>query len=162
MDPTLHGCITVLQGSIRHDEDDEQENGQYQGGGQGGQGGVSIFQVFNQRLQDAGMPSWNAGPYVVQPIVSIGLLLALMLFGFRGLFFGGMLFLVTKWSMAGDGPRNFINNIGLGGLFGRGRQRARTGGARLQRGNGDANVRSTGSSSWSVGGGGSGHRLGNS
>ncbi|KAI0212299.1 hypothetical protein LSAT2_002776 [Lamellibrachia satsuma] len=78
------------QGSIRHDEDDnQQQNAQNQGGGQGG---VSIFHMFNQRLLDAGLPSWNAGPYTVQPIVSIGLLLAFMLFGFRGLFFGGMLF----------------------------------------------------------------------
>ena len=157
----------VFQGAIRHDEDDVQGGNGQNVGAMGAQGGTSVFSMLNQRLLDAGLPSWNAGPYDVQPIVSIGVLLAFMLFGWGGLFFAGMLFLVTKWSQAGDGPRAFINNIGLGGIFsglfggsgGGARQRGtRSNGARTQ-GQGDDSVREGRSTG---GWGGGGHKLGNS
>ena len=71
--------------------------------------------------------------------------------------------------MAGDGPRAFMNNIGLGGLFGSrgggggGQQGSLTRTARTQLGDGDTRVRgrNIGTGSWGRGGG-SGHRLGNS
>ena len=127
---------------------------------------MSIFGMLNQRLLDAGLPSWNAGPYDVQPIVSVGVLLAFMLFGWGGLFFGGMLFLVTKWSQAGDGPRTFMNNIGLGGVFsglfgggGGARQRGTRPNRARTHEQGDDRAR-VGRNIGSWGGG--GHKLGNS
>ena len=67
-------------------------------------GQVSIFDTLNQRLLDAGVPRWNAGPYVIEPIVSLGFLLAGLLLGLKGLLFGGILFFVVKYSQSARGP----------------------------------------------------------
>ncbi|BFZ02604.1 hypothetical protein BsWGS_05643 [Bradybaena similaris] len=62
---------------------------------------VSIFQSLNQRLVALGIPSFNFGDIVVEPIVSIGLLIALLVFGFPGLIIGLILFVVSRWSTHG-------------------------------------------------------------
>lgn len=84
-----------------------------QGGGQawysGGAGGegvpedgqvrqVSIFEIINQKLLDLGIPRWNFGEHVVEPIVIVGFLIAMLFFGLRGLLFGGLLYAVVKMS----------------------------------------------------------------
>ncbi len=83
------------------------------GGGAEGQQ-VSIFTVLNQKLLDAGFPRWNLGSTVIEPIVSVGFLLAFLLLGVRGLLFGGLLFVVCKMSMGGGGGQ------GQGGQQGQG------------------------------------------
>lgn len=83
------------------------------GGGQGWYGGgdgapedgndgqvhqVSIFEVMNQKLLSLGVPRWNFGEHVIEPIVLVGFLLAMLLFGLRGLIMGVLLFAVVKMS----------------------------------------------------------------
>ena len=48
-----------------------------------------------------GIPSWNIGDLVIEPIVTIGLLLAFFMFGIYGLIFGAVLFAVSRWSTNG-------------------------------------------------------------
>ncbi|XP_070544323.1 protein FAM241B-like [Ptychodera flava] len=86
------------QGFVQH----ENYNQQY-AGGQMQQ--VSIFDNLNQRLLDAGVPRWNLGSYVVEPIASVGMLLALLFFGLQGLLFAGLIFFVVKWSQQNQGQR---------------------------------------------------------
>ncbi|ELU01657.1 hypothetical protein CAPTEDRAFT_223205 [Capitella teleta] len=92
------------QGQIQHG--DEQ---QYQ---QQGQGQVSMFDAMNQRLADAGVPRWHLGPYAVEPIASAGFLLALVLIGFRGLLFAGLLFFVVKYSSGQASPGAVLRRPG--------------------------------------------------
>lgn len=89
----------VFKGYVQHDEDAEPEP-VYGGGGEGREG-VSMFDSLNKRLLEAGLPRWNAGPYVVEPIVTVGFLVIGLLIGWRGLLFAGLLFCLSKWSMSG-------------------------------------------------------------
>ena len=70
---------------------------------------ISIFQVLNQKLLAFGIPPFNIGDLVIQPIVSVGLLLSLLLFGIHGLIFGAILFAVSHWST--HGAPDFLNNL---------------------------------------------------
>ena len=79
-----------LQGGIQHDQNNQQAYGH------GPQ--VSLFDNLNGRLLQAGLPRLNLGSYVIEPIVSVGLLVVFLLMGFKGILFGGLLFLVCKWS----------------------------------------------------------------
>ena len=62
---------------------------------------VSVFVIANQKLKEMGIPSWNIGDLVIEPIVTIGLLLAFFMFGIYGLIFGAVLFAVSRWSTNG-------------------------------------------------------------
>ena len=62
------------------------------------QQGGSIFDQLNNRLISAGFPRWNLGQNVVEPIVSVALILAVVLFGFQGLLLVGVLWLITQQS----------------------------------------------------------------
>ncbi|XP_071829982.1 protein FAM241B-like [Apostichopus japonicus] len=108
----IHGLrsSTSDQGRGYRNEGQGQGGGQaWYGGGAGGEGvpedgqvrQVSIFEVINQKLLDLGVPRWNFGQHVVEPIVLIGFLIAMLLFGFRGLLVGGLLFAVVKMSQGG-------------------------------------------------------------
>jgi len=66
-----------------------------------GTSSLSVFDVLNQRLTAAGVPTWYIGTYSVRPIVSLGFLLSFLLGGFRGLLFSGVLFFVVKYSQFG-------------------------------------------------------------
>ncbi|KAL5019332.1 hypothetical protein ScPMuIL_005054 [Solemya velum] len=123
------------QGYIRHDDDGQDQDQQGQGQGQQ----VNMFDVLNQRLLNYGIPRWNAGPYVVEPIVSVGFVLAGLFMGLKGILFGGLLFFVTKWSQSGGGFSSLFGGGGGGG------------GNRRQQGPGSSGGRSPS---------GSGHRLG--
>ncbi|GFR96086.1 chromosome 10 open reading frame 35 [Elysia marginata] len=70
---------------------------------------ISIFQVLNQKLLDFGIPRFSIGDLAVEPIVSVGLLLSLVLFGIHGLIFAGILFAVSHWST--NGAPDFVNNL---------------------------------------------------
>lgn len=87
------------QGYVQHDDNN------YQQGGMGAQGGqsVSIFTVVNQKLLGYGLPRFNVGPYVVEPIVLVGLVIAGLLMGIPGLIFAALLFFVSQWSQGGGG-----------------------------------------------------------
>lgn len=61
----------------------------------------NIFQALNQRLTAFGIPSFNLGSIVIEPIVSVGLLIALLVFGLNGLILGLILFFVCRWSTHG-------------------------------------------------------------
>jgi len=77
---------------------------------------TSVFDSLNQRLLAAGVPPWNAGPYVVEPIVSVGFLLALFFMGIQGLIFAALLFFVVKYSgMGGQGGGMGGGGGGTGG-----------------------------------------------
>ena len=62
------------------------------------QRGGSIFDQLNDRLISAGFPRWNLGQNVVEPITSVALILAVVLFGFQGLLLVGVLWLITQQS----------------------------------------------------------------
>ena len=78
----------------------------------------SIFEDLNQRLLALGVPRWNVGSYVVEPIVSVGFLVAFLLVGFRGLLFAAILFLISQVGIGGGGPGQ-----GFRGWLGGGSQR---------------------------------------
>ncbi|XP_069123723.1 LOW QUALITY PROTEIN: protein FAM241B-like [Argopecten irradians] len=84
------------QGFVRHDDAGPQQYGQQ----------VSIFEIANQKLLGLGIPSWNLGQYTVQPIVTVGCLIALMIFGLPGIIFAAVLFFVVNWSQQSSGPQN--------------------------------------------------------
>ncbi|KXJ09579.1 uncharacterized protein FAM241B [Exaiptasia diaphana] len=58
--------------------------------GPGGIGGGSIIDQFNNKLLAAGFPRWNLGQNVVEPIVSVMLILALVFFGLKGVLMVGL------------------------------------------------------------------------
>jgi len=104
----------------------------------------SVFDGLNTRLSGLGVPRWNMGSWLVEPIVSAGFLASLLLIGVHGLLFAVGLFAVSKYSSEGS-PRG-----GAGAP-------PRAGGA-TQGGGGFSSWRGGGGG----GGGGSGHRLGRS
>ena len=81
--------------------------GMFMGGGGGGGGGgqpVSVFQMLNQRLLGLGIPRFTVAQYTLEPIVSVGFLLAGVFFGLPGLIFAGLLFVVSVISQPGGNP----------------------------------------------------------
>ena len=62
------------------------------------QQGGSIFDQLNNRLLAAGIPRWNLGQNIVEPIVSVALILALVLFGFQGVLLVGVLWFIMQQS----------------------------------------------------------------
>ena len=62
------------------------------------QGGGSIFDQLNNRLISAGFPRWNLGQNVVEPIVSVALILALVLFGIQGVLLVGVAWFIMQQS----------------------------------------------------------------
>lgn len=60
--------------------------------------GGSIFDQLNNRLLTAGFPRWNLGQNIVEPIVSVALILALVLFGFHGVLLVGVLWFIMQQS----------------------------------------------------------------
>jgi len=86
-----------LQGYIRHDDNAHQQ------GGMGGGQSVSVFTVVNQKLLGLGLPQFNVGPYVVEPIVLVAFVIAGLLMGIPGLIFAALLFFVSQWSGIGGG-----------------------------------------------------------
>ena len=62
------------------------------------QGGGSIFDQLNNRLISAGFPRWNLGQNVVEPIVSVALILALVLFGIQGVLLVGVVWFIMQQS----------------------------------------------------------------
>ena len=56
------------------------------GGGQNSQmEGRSPFQEINEKLSGLGLRPWSIGDYVVEPIFTVALILAFVLYGFPGL-----------------------------------------------------------------------------
>ena len=118
----------------------------------------SLFDTLNERLRSAGVPTWHLGPYPVEPVVSLGFLIALLLTGFKGLILGLLLFFVCKWSQSGtpggqstQGLGDGLRRFGLGG--------GTTGGGQASRNSSSGRRENSGSSSghrWT----GTGHRLG--
>jgi hypothetical protein len=109
----------------------------YMGGQQ-----VSIFDSLNQRLLNMGLPRFTVGPWTIEPIVTVGFLLAAIFFGLPGIIFAGVLFVVSKISQPGGNP-----------FTDRGQQ---AGGGNTPGGDGGGGGRS------GFGGGGGGYRLGRS
>ena len=85
------------QGYIQHDDNAHQQ------GGMGGGQSVSVFTVVNQKLLGLGLPQFNVGPYVVEPIVLVAFVIAGLLMGIPGLIFAALLFFVSQWSGVGGG-----------------------------------------------------------
>lgn len=55
-------------------------------GAQGGQPqGQSPFQGINEKLTELGLRPWNIGEYIVEPVFTVALILALVFYGFPGL-----------------------------------------------------------------------------
>jgi len=64
--------------------------------GPGGIGGGSIIDQVNNKLLSAGFPRWNLGQNVIEPIVSVALLLALIFFGVKGLLMVGVVWFLLN------------------------------------------------------------------
>jgi hypothetical protein len=62
----------------------------------GGLGAGSILDQLNNKLISAGFPRWNLGQNVVEPIVSIVLILALVMFGLKGILIVGFIWFMLK------------------------------------------------------------------
>lgn len=99
---------------MQHDE-----SHQGPGAGRGfigqGDGQVSVFTLINQKLLELGIPRFSVGPYTVEPIALVGMILALLLFGLPGLLFGGVLFLVVMSSQTAAPAGNQRRAAGGGG-----------------------------------------------
>lgn len=81
---------------------------------------VNIFQSLNQRLLAYGIPQWTLGDIVIEPLVLVGLILALIFFGIHGLIFGLVLFVISHWST--HGAPDFVSRFLGGGRGGGGNQ----------------------------------------
>ncbi|XP_013409784.1 uncharacterized protein FAM241B [Lingula anatina] len=104
------------RGFVQHNDNPYQQ-------GAGGVQTVSIFEVMNQKLLDAGLPRFNLGPYTVEPIATVGMILAGLMFGLPGLVFGALLFIVVKVS---NGQGNQGGQEGAGRAMRRGFQGGHT------------------------------------
>jgi len=62
---------------------------------------VTIFDLINEKMLEAGFPRLSLGPYSVEPIAVIGTCFALLLFGLPGLLLSLVLFFVVKFSRHG-------------------------------------------------------------
>ena len=107
-------CLPVhSQGQIPHGD------GQQQAYSHGPS--ASIFTEVNQKLRETGIPSWNIGPYVVEPIVSVAAVIAVLFFGLPGLLIVAALFFVSVWSQGqgtgggAQGAQAGSRNTGGGG-----------------------------------------------
>ena len=85
-----------------------------------------MFEVLNQKLKDAGLPNFNIGEHVIEPIVYMGFLVAFLLLGVKGILFGLVLFFIVKVSSGNGGFGAVLNSF-----FGGNNNRPRTGGNRL-------------------------------
>uniref|UniRef100_A0A4W3HCR1 Family with sequence similarity 241 member B n=1 Tax=Callorhinchus milii TaxID=7868 RepID=A0A4W3HCR1_CALMI len=81
-----------VQGFIQHSENTNQPHR-----GQVNEG-RSLFTDLNQRLINMGFPRWNIGNQVIEPIMSVVLLLMIMLMGMRGILLVGVLYLFSQFS----------------------------------------------------------------
>lgn len=117
---SISKMVTIINGEIVQDSDPRaqayrernrrQEGQSYQQRNQqqphmgqepaarGGAGGV--FEEINNRLLNAGFPRWNIGENVVEPFVSVALILALVFFGFRGVLLVGLVWFLLRQSQA--------------------------------------------------------------
>lgn len=107
-------------GRIQHDPDaiaQEYEQGEGGGGGGGGGGAArwSMFEGLNQRLVAMGCPRFNIGSHTVEPIVSVGFLLAGLFLGLPGLLLAAMLFFLSKISTTPGGINSFFGSGNSGG-----------------------------------------------
>lgn len=109
-------------GRINHDPDEVARHyeGGGHGGGVGGGGGqqVSVFDGLNQRLIGYGFPRFNIGQHTIEPIVSVGFILAGLLLGLPGLLLAAVLFFVSKMSTQGGGLAAFFGGQGQQGVAG--------------------------------------------
>jgi len=76
------------------------------GGGRGDNGAgavesITVFDLINEKMIEAGFPRLNLGPYPVEPIAVVGTCFALLLFGLPGLILSLGLFFVVKFSRHG-------------------------------------------------------------
>lgn len=101
--PTADGGVGGGRGGIG-----SPTNNTAAGGGHGGGNGadarvesVTIFDLINARMIEAGFPRLNLGPYAVEPIAVVGTCVALLLFGLPGLVLSLGLFLAVKFSQSG-------------------------------------------------------------
>ncbi|CAK8671219.1 unnamed protein product [Clavelina lepadiformis] len=76
---------------------DEQQEGNYRQN-DAYQGGPTIFDTWNQKLLQVGIPRWNIGSHTVEPIMTVAALLVLIFVGLPGLLFLGLLYFVVKSS----------------------------------------------------------------
>lgn len=76
------------QQQLTYGTHDQQQNPNGQEGG--------LFTQLNNRLLTAGFPRWNLGQYVVEPIMSVSLILALVLFGLRGVLLVGVVWFLMQ------------------------------------------------------------------
>lgn len=109
--------VTIINGEIVQDNDpraqefrnrgrrqEQQQRGQQQQQWTHGQNpapehqGGSIFDQLNNRLISAGFPRWNLGQNVVEPIASVALILALVLFGIQGVLLVGVVWFLMQQS----------------------------------------------------------------
>ena len=104
--PTHVMFSNLLQGYIQHNEEEDEGHDHAHDGNQ-----VSIFDGLNQRLLDVGLPRWNLGEHVIEPIVTVGFLLAFLLMGFRGVLFAGLLFAVNKMSQRRGGIGGLLRSF---------------------------------------------------
>ena len=88
----------------------ENRNANMNGGGGGGEQQPSIFENINRQLITSGFPRFQLGPWNVEPIMCVGLVLAMFLMGIKGLLLVAFLFVIVNMS-------NSQNNNGGGGGF---------------------------------------------
>ncbi|XP_005106866.1 protein FAM241B [Aplysia californica] len=89
--PQARAPPTQQRGSVRHEDPAAAQGGQP----------VNLFHSLNERLRAMGIPPWTLGNIVIEPLVTVGFIAALLLFGIHGLIFGVVLFAVSRWSTHG-------------------------------------------------------------
>lgn len=70
----------------------------YHGGQQHYAEGPTLFDTWNQKLVQIGIPRWNIGSHTVEPLMTVMFLGVLLIFGLPGLMFLGLLYVVITVS----------------------------------------------------------------
>ena len=65
----------------------------------------SMFDEWNQKLLQLGIPRWNIGDHVVEPLQTACAVFVLLFFGLQGLLLMGLLYFVVKMSQQTRGRR---------------------------------------------------------
>ena len=108
---------------------------------------MTVFDMINARMLEAGFPRLNIGPYAVEPIAVVGTCFALLLFGLPGLVLSLGLFLAVKFSQHGIPSVAQLSGGGAGAVGGGSEERSHglNGRRNLQGGRADESEGSSGS-----------------
>lgn len=127
----VYVCPFLLQGRIHSEDGGYQEDNSipYHGGQRQAAEGPTLFDTWNAKLVQAGIPRWIVGSVTVEPLMTIIFLVIMLFFGLPGLMFLMLLYAVIYFSNNFTGTRRTVR--GAGNRPASGSQRSAPSGRRL-------------------------------